>query len=71
MRNCLRAAIEISIPQLAAARQASRQFGKGSHPAGLNYGDCFSYALAKVSGEPLLCKGDCLSRTDIVPAIPA
>jgi ribonuclease VapC len=45
-------------------------YGKGRHRAGLNYGDCFSYALAKVSGQPLLFKGDDFARTDIrvVPA---
>jgi len=49
------------------ARQAFRTYGKGRHPAGLNYGDCFSYALAKVSGELLLFKGDDFSQTDITP----
>jgi ribonuclease VapC len=45
------------------------RFGKGTgHPAGLNYGDCFSYALAKSLGEPLLFKGDDFSRTDIEAA---
>ncbi|GAB4589470.1 type II toxin-antitoxin system VapC family toxin [Nocardia sp. IFM 10818] len=47
------------------ARLAYREYGKGRHPAGLNYGDCFSYALSKVSGEPLLFKGDDFPRTDI------
>lgn len=47
------------------ARRAWRRYGKGRHPAGLNYGDCFSYALAALSGEPLLFKGDDFSRTDI------
>ena len=42
-----------------------RRFGKGRHPAGLNLGDCFSYALAKARGEPLLFKGDDFARTDI------
>ena len=40
-------------------------YGKGRHRAGLNYGDCFSYALGKVSGQPLLFKGDDFARTDI------
>ena len=48
-----------------AAETAFDQFGKGRHPAGLNYGDCFSYALAKVSGQPLLFKGDDFGVTDI------
>lgn len=48
------------------AREAYRQFGRGHHPAGLNFGDCFAYALATSSGEPLLCKGDDFPKTDIV-----
>ena len=55
--------------QAYAARQAFRDFGKGRHPAGLNLGDCFSYALAKLAGEPLLFKGSDFSRTDIVAAL--
>ncbi len=50
------------------ARQAFQLFGKGMHPAALNFGDCFTYALAKVSREPLLFKGQDFSRTDLVPA---
>ncbi|HUZ72950.1 MAG TPA: type II toxin-antitoxin system VapC family toxin [Stellaceae bacterium] len=51
------------------ARDAYRDFGRGSgHPARLNFGDCFAYALAKATGEPLLFKGDALVHTDIVPA---
>ena len=50
------------------ARQAFLDFGKGRHQAGLNYGDCFSYALAKATGEPLLFKGDDFGRTDIKAA---
>lgn len=50
------------------ARQAFRDFGKGRHPAGLNYGDCFAYALSKATGEPLLFKGNDFGKTDIVPA---
>jgi ribonuclease VapC len=42
-----------------------RHFGKGRHPAGLNIGDCFAYALAKATGEPLLFKGEDFSLTDI------
>ena len=53
------------------ARRAFRVFGKGNHPAGLNFGDCFAYALAKATGEPLLFKGDDFARTDVVPALPA
>jgi ribonuclease VapC len=55
--------------QAHLARQAYADFGKGRHPAGLNFGDCFAYALAKSSGEPLLFKGRDFSRTDIESAI--
>jgi ribonuclease VapC len=48
------------------ARHAFTNYGKGRHPAGLNYGDCFSYALAKASGEPLLFKGKDFSKTDVL-----
>ena len=51
--------------QAEVARSAFRRFGKGRHPAALNFGDCFSYALSQVSGEPLLFKGDDFARTDI------
>lgn len=51
------------------AFQAWRQYGKGRHPAGLNYGDCFSHALAKQRSEPLLFKGSDFSKTDIQSAI--
>jgi ribonuclease VapC len=47
------------------ARSAFGRFGKGRHRAALNYGDCFSYALAALSGEPLLCKGDDFVHTDV------
>ena len=51
-----------------AARRAWRRFGKGNHPAGLNFGDCFSYALAEATGEPLLFKGRDFAFTDIEAA---
>ncbi len=54
--------------QVRTARQAYLDFGKGNHPAGLNFGDCFAYALAKTTGEPLLFKGGDFSRTDIPAA---
>lgn len=55
--------------QARLAREAYRDFGRGSgHPARLNFGDCFAYALARSAGEPLLFKGDDFSHTDIVPA---
>jgi ribonuclease VapC len=47
------------------ARAAWRRFGKGRHGAGLNFGDCFSYALAKSTGEPLLFKGKDFDQTDV------
>ena len=55
--------------QALVARQAYIDFGKGRHPAGLNFGDCFAYALAKVVGEPLLFKGKDFRRTDIAAAV--
>lgn len=68
-----RAAIElvgVDADQADVARLAYRTYGKGRHRAGLNYGDCFSYALSKVSGQPLLFKGDDFAHTD-VGAVPA
>jgi ribonuclease VapC len=50
------------------ARQAFTDYGKGRHRAGLNYGDCFSYALAKATGETLLFKGEDFTKTDLVAA---
>ena len=56
--------------QARIAREAYRDFGKGSgHPAQLNFGDCFAYALAKTFGEPLLFKGNDFGHTDIAQAI--
>ena len=63
-----RAAIEIApadADQIEIARIAWLKYGKGRHPAGLNFGDCFAYALAKISGMPLLAKGNDFARTDI------
>ena len=58
--------------QAKIAREAYRDFGKGSgHPAQLNFGDCFAYALAKLYGEPLLFKGRDFIHTDIVSALPS
>ncbi len=60
----------VSTTQAQIARQAYRDFGKGSgHPAQLNFGDCFSYALAKESREPLLFKGNDFSHTDLQLAV--
>ncbi len=59
----------VTIEQAHLARQAFLDFGKGRHPAGLNFGDCFSYSLAKITGEPLLFKGEDFKRTDIHSAL--
>ena len=58
--------VAVDAEQARVARQAFSRFGKGRHPAGLNFGDCFPYALAKVLGQQLLFKGQDFSRTDIV-----
>lgn len=52
------------------ARRAWRRYGKGRHPAGLNFGDCFSYALSVLAQEPLLFKGEDFSKTDVRAAYP-
>jgi ribonuclease VapC len=57
--------VPVDADQVELARSAWRRFGKGRHPAGLNFGDCFAYALAAASGEPLLFKGEDFRRTDI------
>ncbi|MBC5800998.1 MAG: type II toxin-antitoxin system VapC family toxin [Candidatus Eremiobacteraeota bacterium] len=54
---------------IESARRAYRTFGKGLHVAGLNFGDCFSYALAHATAEPLLFKGNDFSQTDIASAV--
>jgi ribonuclease VapC len=59
----------LSVDQAHLARQAFLDFGKGRHPAGLNFGDCFAYALSKATGEPLLFKGSDFARTDVRPAM--
>lgn len=56
----------VDTEQAGVARRAYIRFGKGRHPARLNFGDCFAYALAKVTGEPLLYKGSDFSQTDIL-----
>ena len=61
--------VPVTVDQVCAARRAWREFGKGHHPAGLNFGDCFAYALALTTGEPLLFKGDDFTRTDILAAV--
>ena len=63
--------VAVDSKQASMARRAYRRFGKGAHPARLNFGDCFSYALSQATGEPLLFKGDDFPRTDVTPAHPA
>lgn len=57
--------VSVDDTQATQARSAFRQYGKGRHPAGLNFGDCFTYALAVVSGEPILAKGDEFRRANL------
>jgi ribonuclease VapC len=57
--------VSVDAEQVDIARSAWRQYGKGRHPAALNFGDCFSYALAKATGEPLLAKGTDFGLTDL------
>jgi ribonuclease VapC len=59
----------VTLEQAHLARQAFHDFGKGRHAAKLNFGDCFAYALAKITGEPLLFKGADFTKTDIVSAL--
>lgn len=60
--------IPVSLQQVRMARRAYRMFGKGNHPAGLNFGDCFAYALARDLSELLLFKGNDFAKTDIEAA---
>lgn len=69
MQNARIDLMPVSIAQATIARRAWRIFGRGVHAARLNYGDCFAYALAKESGEPLLFKGADFAQTDIEPAL--
>ncbi len=62
--------VDVTVSQARLARAAYRDFGRGSgHPARLNFGDCFAYALAKESARPLLFKGDNFTHTDVTPAL--
>jgi ribonuclease VapC len=65
--------VSVDSEQTEIARSAWRKYGEGRHPAALNFGDCFAYALAKSSGEPLLAKGTDFVATDVdvCPAMPA
>ena len=60
--------VPVTVEQARTARRAWRRFGRGNHAAALNFGDCFSYALAEVTGEPLLFKGEDFALTDIPAA---
>lgn len=61
--------VPVDAEQAESARRAWRRYGKGRHVAGLNFGDCFSYALAMTRGEALLFKGDDFGRTDVSVAV--
>lgn len=65
----LRVEVDEETPLQAAAFEAYLRYGKARHPARLNLGDCFSYALAKTLGTTLLFKGDDFAKTDIRPAL--
>ena len=58
--------VDVSVAEGRAARRAYARYGKGHHAAGLNFGDCFAYALATERGEPLLFKGVDFSKTDVL-----
>jgi ribonuclease VapC len=58
----------VSAAQVRIAETAYSSYGKAMHPAGLNFGDCFAYALAKETGEPILFKGDDFAQTDLLRA---
>jgi ribonuclease VapC len=59
----------VTIDQVRLARLAYRTYGRGNHPAGLSFGDCFAYALAKTAGLPLLFKGGDFALTNVAPAV--
>ncbi len=67
-RSAERLIVAIDAAQVASARDAARTFGRGRHAAALTFGDCFSYALAVSTGEPLLFVGEDFSRTDVLQA---
>lgn len=63
--------VDVTVEHARFARDAHRDFGRGSgHPARLNFGDCFAYALARATGEPLLFKGDDFGHTGLAAAVP-
>jgi ribonuclease VapC len=61
--------VPVDARQVALAFEGFQRFGKGRHPAGLNFGDCFAYGLARALGEPLLFKGNDFAQTDIPSAM--
>jgi len=61
--------VPVSVETAYRCRSAHSDYGRGNHPAKLNYGDCFAYALAKETREPLLFKGSDFAQTDIEPAL--
>jgi ribonuclease VapC len=61
--------VPVTADQVGVARRAYRTYGRGNHPAALNFGDCFAYALARTTEQPLLFKGTDFARTDITPAL--
>jgi len=69
LRDIRATIVPVNEHHLLLARDAARTYGRGRHRAGLNYGDCFSYALSVSSGEPLLFVGDDFTHTDVVPAL--
>lgn len=69
LRDVAAEIVPVTQEQLWIAQDGWRRYGKGRHPAGLNFGDCFAYALAKSRNEPLLFKGNDFSQTDVKAAI--
>jgi len=61
--------VAVTVEAAYRGRVAHGDYGRGNHPAKLNYGDCFAYALAKLSGEPLLFTGNDFAQTDVEPAL--
>lgn len=61
--------IDFTVEQSAEAAQAHQKYGRGNHPAGLNFGDCAAYATAKLAGEPLLYVGNDFAQTDVESAL--
>jgi ribonuclease VapC len=66
LSEALIAIVPVSVAMAQLAREGFRKYGKGRHPAGLNFGDCFTYALAKARNEPLLFVGKDFSQTDLL-----